>query len=145
MLLKNKKSGAAYIDTILTVFLCLVILAVSISVFQTMYSYQKLDDIATNTLEYASVKGKIANDNDVKDKIEDLIVSNGFKLDDVSYSFNNSELIFQDGSYTENVQYGDNIMLEIKTDINIGFVNSDGFLTIPVEISKSTVSQKYWK
>lgn len=145
---KNKiksKRGEAYIDTIITVFLCLVIIAVSIGLFQTMYEYQKVSDIADNALEYASVVGKIPNENEVSQKLDNLIASNGFNPDDVTYSFNSSELIEEGGISTEKVQYGNTISMTIETKIKIGFTNLDGYLTIPIKISKSVVSQKYWK
>lgn len=142
---KKNKHGEAYIDTIITVVLSLMIIAISIGLFQTMYNYQKLNDIATSTLEYASIQGKISNNNEVTKKLEELITANGFELDDIEYSFNSSELIVTNGDYTEKVQYGDTIHMNIKTQVQFGFINNDGFLTIPIEISKSALSQHYWK
>lgn len=143
--MRNKKAGAAYIDVILAVFLCLVVLAVSLGVFQTMYDYQKLNDIAQNTLEYASIKGQVANKNEVQKKIESLIISNGYDLDEVTYSFNSSELLLENGDYSDKVQYGENISLYLKTNCSIGFLNSEGAINIPIEISRTVTSQKYWK
>ena len=131
------KKGEAYIDTVVTVLLSLIVLALAINMFLFMYKYQKINDAAEDAVKYAAIVGEV-NTSAVNQKTNNLLTINGVDVASTSYEYKTA-------SGDSEVQYGDTILLEMKSDIRVGFSNSDGFITIPVKITKTAISQKYYK
>lgn len=142
MQIKECKKGEAYIDTVVTVLLSLIVLALSISMFLFMCRYQQINDAASDAVKYAAIIGE-ANTPAVNQKTDNLLAVNGVDTASTSYTYKTSSIANK--SESGNVQYGDTILLEIDSNIRISFSNSDGFITIPVKITKTAVSQKYYK
>lgn len=142
MQIKECKKGEAYIDTVVTVLLSLIVLALSISMFLFMCRYQQINDAASDAVKYAAIIGE-ANTPAVNQKTDNLLAVNGVDTASTSYTYKTSSITNK--SEGGNVQYGDTILLEIDSNIRISFSNSDGFITIPVKITKTAVSQKYYK
>lgn len=141
MQIKHYKKGEAYIDTVVTVLLSLIVLALAISMFLFMYKYQKINDAAEDAVKYAAIVGEVNTDT-VNQKTDNLLAINGVDKASTSYLYKTSLINSKSGS---TVQYGDTILLEMKSDIRVSFSNSDGFITIPVKITKTAISQKYYK
>lgn len=142
MQIKECKKGEAYIDTVVTVLLSLIVLALSISMFLFMCRYQQINDAASDAVKYAAIIGE-ANTPAVNQKTDNLLAVNGVDTASTSYTYKTSSITNK--SESGNVQYGDTILLEIDSNLRISFSNSDGFITIPVKITKTAVSQKYYK
>lgn len=150
--MKINKNGEAYIDTIITIFLSIVIIAISINLFKLVYTYQKVNDAATAIVQYAAVKGEILAADDATKKeelkgdfqkyIEKILKYNGLSGLNLEYTFVGSDLINADDN---KVQYGDSIVFRIKATAKIGVIDGDGSIEIPISLSKTSISEKYYK
>ena len=107
-----------------------------------MCRYQQINDAASDAVKYAAIIGE-ANTPAVNQKTDNLLAVNGVDTASTSYTYKTSSITNK--SESGNVQYGDTILLEIDSNLRISFSNSDGFITIPVKITKTAVSQKYYK
>lgn len=140
----KRKNGEAYIDTVITVFLSMIIIYISISMFTFFVTYQKLDNAANQIIDYVALNGE-TDSVKVKEKCIEFLSNEGFDAADVTLSFENSEY-FEDYNGADNViQYGDKVSVTISKEASIKLVGGDGVSHFPMSITKNKASEKYWK
>lgn len=139
--MKNfKKKAEAYIDTVVTVFISLMIVYVVLNLFSYMITYQKLGHAADNIVRYAAIKGT-TDEEIIGDKIEEFITSEGFNINKVNYSFDGTEYVKTNSKY---VQYGDTIMFNINTKQSYKLIKNAGVSWFTVSLNKVTLSEEYY-
>lgn len=89
-----------------------------------------------------AVRGEITSA-DVGDRYTELLDAYGLKETDVQLSYDGSHTI--DGIEGGAVQFGDLIKLNVPYTNRIGYMNNEGFLSVPLSITKVSTSQNYWK
>ena len=151
----KEKRAETYIGTIITVFLSLIVIAISMSLFNIIYTYQKVDEAASSIIKVAAVQGRVCSSeqteeiSEFQNNVNDIIENSNLDIQNVSYSFEGSDTIIKNTEEgpvdTNTVQYGDKIKFSIRTEQGIGFVNDAGFIRIPISLSKVAISEKYYK
>ena len=140
----KRKNGEAYIDTVITVFLSMIIIYISISIFTFFVTYQKLDSAANQIINYVALNGE-TDSAKVQEKCIEFLSDEGFNVDDIALSFENSEY-FEDYKGADGViQYGDKISVTISKEASIKLIGGDGVSNFPMSITKNKASEKYWK
>lgn len=137
---KIKKKGEAYIDTVVTVFISLMIVYVVLNLFSYMITYQKLSHAADNIVRYAAIKGT-TDEEIIGDKIDEFITSEGFNVNKVNYSFDGTEYVSNNSKF---VQYGGTIMLNINTKQSYKLIKNAGISWFTVSLNKVTLSEEYY-
>lgn len=133
------RKAEAYIDTVVTVFLNLLIVYVVMNLFSYMITYQKLNNVADNIIRYAAITGT-TDDEVIGDRAEEYITDAGFDCTKIDISFDSTE--YMSGA-TKNVQFGDTIILNIKTKQAYKFIGKPGTGLFDISINKITLSEKY--
>lgn len=140
--MRNRKRGEMYIDTVISLIITLVMLYVIISLFSVLYTYEKINGLSNNLVSYMAARGEITSA-DVGDRYTELLDAYGLKDTDVQLSYDGSRTI--DGIEGGAVQFGDLIKLNVQYTKRIGYMNNEGFLSVPISITKVSTSQNYWK
>lgn len=138
-MLKTKfRKAEAYIDTVVTVFISLLIMFLAINVFSYFVTYQKLNNIGNNIIRYAAINGD-TNSTEVKNKIKEYITGEGLKVENVTVSFDGSDYI-----KNKTVQYGDTIALHISTSKKYSYIGKTSNSLFTLRINKIGLSEKYY-
>lgn len=136
---KFKKKGEAYIDTVVTVFINLIILYLVLNLFSYMITYQKLNHAADNIIRCAAING--TTDASVIEKdINEYITNEGFDRSKVDISFDSTE--YMSGS-SNDIQFGDSIILNLKTNQSFKFIGKSGTSLFDISVNKTSLSEKY--
>lgn len=133
------RKAEAYIDTVVTVFLNLLIVYVVMSLFSYMITYQKLNSVADNIIRCAAISGT-TDDEVIGDKIDEYITDAGFDCTKVTCSFNGTEYM---SDSTKNVQFGDTVILNLKTKQTYKFIGKSGVGIFNISVNKIALSEKY--
>lgn len=133
------RKAEAYIDTVVTVFLNLLIVYVVMNLFSYMITYQKLNNVADNIIRQAAISGTTDN-SVIGDKIEEYITDEGFDASKVTVSFDSTEYMSES---SKNVQFGDTIILNVKTKQAYKFVRKAGVSLFDISVNKISLSEKY--
>lgn len=133
------KKAEAYIDTVVTVFINLIILYLVINLFSYMITYQKLNHAADNIIRCAAINGT-TDTGVLGEDINEYITNEGFDRSKVTVSFDGTE--YMSGS-TEAVQFGDTILLNVKTNQSFKFIGRTGSSLFSISINKTFLSEKY--
>ena len=133
-LLRSRK-GEGYIDTCVGVIVFVMILVVAINVFSFITLKTELDEICDELIETATYTGEFGGafwdrDSDLLDKY-------------YYYGIETSAERYFNSSY-QRVQLGDTMSVEINVRT---YLKGLGVFKIPVTVtvSKSGISEKYWK
>ena len=137
------KKAEAYIDTVITVFLGIIILYVSMNLFSYFVQYQKLSNVADNALRYATITGDLSSV-ELNSKIEQYLDDVGFNPEKVTISWDGSDFIGVDGK-NDKVQYGDKIQLTLITKHNMAFIGESGGLSFDIACTRINSSEIYDK
>ena len=138
-MLKTKiKKAEAYIDTVVTVFISLLIMFLAINVFSYFVTYQKLNNIGNNIIRYVAMNGD-TDSTEVKNKIKEYITGEGLKVADVTVSFDGSDYV-----QNKTVQYGDTIALHISTSKKYSYIGKTSNSLFTLRINKIGLSEKYY-
>lgn len=138
------KKAEAYIDTVITVFLGIVLLYVSMNVFSYFVQYQKLDNVADTAIRYATIHGDISSV-ELNDKIEDALRSVGFNPEEVTVSFDGSDFIPVEEGEPSRIQYGDKIQITLITQHNMAFIGDSGGFTFDISCTKINAGEMFYK
>lgn len=133
--LLHSRRGEGYIDTCVGVFVFVMILVVIINVFSFITLKTEMDEICDELIETATYTGEFGNDFWNRD---------GELLDGYYYyGIYTSAEKFYNSSY-KRVQLGDT--MTVKIDVTT-YLKGLGVFKIPVTVSvtKSGISEKYWK
>ena len=133
------KKAEAYIDTVITVFVNLIILYLVLNLFSYMITYQKLNHAADNIVRCAAINGT-TDTGILGEDINEYITNEGFDRSKVIVSFDGTE--YMSGT-TKNVQFGDIILLNIKTKQSFNFIGRTGSSIFDISINKTSLSEKY--
>lgn len=133
-LLKCRR-GDGYIDVVIAVLVCMMMVMLILNVFSFMTLKQDMDYFAKEIIHCAAANGTTAGE--VTDRYDELISETGITPDvvwDAAY-FNSSQ---------RTVQYGDTITVTLTLH---SYVRGLGAVSIPVTLTAkhSGISQKYWK
>lgn len=139
-----KRKGEAYIDTIITIFLSIVVIYIACSVFSVIYTHQRITDFADKFSEYVSLHG-CTSSKQVEDLYEKMIEEYELNPDAIYLSFDGSDYIEDNKNVIGAVQYGGKMVVSLRYVKNVGFLNDVGFIPIPVSVRKVVLSQNYWK
>lgn len=138
-MLKTKiKKAEAYIDTVVTVFISLLIMFLAINVFSYFVTYQKLNNIGNNIIRYVAMSGD-TDSTEVKNKIKEYITGEGLKVADVTVSFDGSDYV-----QNKTVQYGDTIALHISTSKKYSYIGKTSNSPFTLRINKIGLSESYF-
>lgn len=138
----QRKKGEAYIDTVISVFLGLIILYFGLNAFIFTVKYSKLNNVAERMLEQCVLSGTASTDF-VDEQCGDFVEASGFRMDDLTISFSGTRY-YSSGDSENRVQYGDPITLSVSTSQSFALVQS-GVVSFPISVSKSKDSQKFWR
>lgn len=129
------RKGEGYIDTCVSVIVFVMILVVAINVFSFITLKTEMDEICDELIETATYTGEFGSrfwdrDSELLDKYY------YYDIDPTAEKFYNS-------SY-QRVQLGDTMSVEISVTT---YLKGLGVFKIPVTVtvSKSGISEKYWK
>ena len=127
-ILKNKK-GEGYIDSVIVVFVVILMIALATSVLPVFIKKAKLDTFADEVVRYAEVEGRAGMQ--TRDKIDRMIADTGLNPT-VQWST------------TGKIQLNNEFSLELTLETDIGFFSFGSF---PITLtSKATGrSEVYWK
>lgn len=138
-MLKNKyKKAEAYIDTVVTVFISMLIIFLAVNVFSYYVTYQKLNNIGNNILRCIAINGNTDSE-EVQNKIKEYITGEGLKVEDISVSFDGSDYVTN-----STVQYGDTMALHISTSKKYSYIGKPNNSPFTLRINKITLSEKYY-
>ena len=135
------KKAEAYIDTVVTVFINLIILYLVLNLFSYMITYQKLNHAADNIIRCVAINGTTDN-TVIESDVNEYIANEGFDPSEVNVSFSGTE--YMNGS-TETVQFGDKILLNIKTIQSFKFIGRTGASIFNISVNKTSLSEKYYQ
>lgn len=138
--MKNKR-GEMYIDAVIIALICIITLFISIGTFKLFYTYSKVDNLTTQVAHYAEMNGEV-NTEDFNKYVEDA--ANEYGLNKENLTVSTSDSTFIKGSETK-IQYGDSINIVVDYTGRLSFVNSKGFIDIPIQTKKVVISQAYHK
>lgn len=132
--IRNKK-GEGYIDTCVGIVCFVMVLVVAINIFSFITLKQDMDEIADELIETAAFTGCFGDDFDERDG--ELIAQYFY------YDLETDAEKFYNTTY-QRVQLGDTMTVSIYVDT---YVKGLGVFKIPVrlKVTKSQVSEKYWK
>lgn len=131
------KKAEAYIDTVVTVFIGMMIVYVTISLFSYFLAYQRLDNAADNIIRCAAVSGS-TSDSVIGEKTTEYLTAAGLKKENVSISFTGTDYLKD-----KTVQYGDTIILNISTQKTYKYIGKTGSSAFNLSINKVAISEKY--
>lgn len=132
--IRNKK-GEGYIDTCVGIVCFVMVLVVAINIFSFITLKQDMDEIADELIETASFTGCFGSEFWNRDEeLMDQYFYYDIKTDAEQY-YNTTY---------KRVQLGDTMTVHVYVDT---YVKGLGIFKIPVrlEVTKSQVSEKYWK
>ena len=132
--LRNKK-GEGYIDTCVGIVCFVMVLVVAINIFSFITLKQEMDEIADELIETASYTGCFGGAFWMRD---DELMTEYFY-----YDIETSASKYYNETY-KRVQLGDTMTVKIYVDT---YIKGLGIFKIPVrlQVTKSQVSEKYWK
>ena len=133
--LMRSRKGEGYIDTCVSVIVFVMILVVAINVFSFITLKQEMDQIANELIETATASGCFYQEFGERD----FELLNEYYYYDINTS---AEKYFNSAYYR--VQLGDT--MTVKIDVQT-YLKGLGVFKIPVTVSvtKSGISEKYWK
>ena len=99
------------------------------------FKAQKVDNVATEIVQYAAVCGSTGDD--VRNKAENLLNNAGLS-DVISLNITGNNV-----AGTQNVQLGDTITVTLKVNFKLGMPNGDGIVNVPITVTKTAISQNY--
>lgn len=125
----NNKKGEGYIDSVIVVFVVVLLIALATSVLPVFIEKAKLDTFADEVVRYAEIEGKVGTE--TRDKVNDMKEQTGLNPD-VNWS--------RSGNIGLNEEFS--LVLELDTDI--GFFSFGSF---PITLSSKATgrSEVYWK
>lgn len=133
--LMRSKRGEGYIDTVVSVLVFVMILVVAINIFSFITLKQEMDQISEELIEEATYSGCFGNDFWEKNS----------ELTEQYYHYDivTSATKYYNSAYRL-VQLGDTMTVNISVTT---YVKGLGVLKIPVTVSvtRSGISEKYWK
>ena len=129
------KKGAAYIEIAFLVLISVLLLSLFISLMLFGFKAQKVDNVATEIVQYAAVCGSTGDD--VRNKAENLLNNAGLS-DVISLNITGNNV-----AGTQNVQLGDTITVTLKVNFKLGMPNGDGIVNVPITVTKTAISQNY--
>ena len=127
-ILKNNK-GESMIDTVLIVFVVVMMLAFSLSVLPVIIEKSKLDTFAEEVVRFAEIEGRIGSNTSAK--INSMTSSTGL---DPSVNW----------SRTGKVQLNEEFSLVLSHETDIGFF-SFGSFKVTLTSKATGRSEVYWK
>ena len=136
-----KKRAEAYIDTVITIFLGLVVLYLGINIFMFSVTYTKMNDMANVVAEWCAERGETV-EADVRSEFASFAEGYGFDMEDISVSFTGTDR----ESYlsSEKVQYGETLAVTLSSEKSFNMIGMDQ-VSVPITITKVNSSQRYWK
>lgn len=143
--MKFLKKAEAYIDSVVTVFLSVLILYVCSTLFYTLVNYQKIDTAANQIINQAALNGEV-NSPGFQDKCVQIIKSNNLDPKTVDISFANSEFLNNGAgkSTLKQVQFGKNISLTLAKEAGFTYLGNKNHMVLSISVTKNKLSEKYW-
>lgn len=149
------KKGEAYIDTVVTIFLSMTVIAVSLNLFSYYTAYHRLDFVAQEMLRGAAMQGETTSA-ELAERYQELLENTGLgnqddgslgygKTGNMSISFEGSEVVFSPSNTTGAVQMGDVIKVKVSCTAHINFMGQTGVAKIPMTVTKTGLSECFWK
>ncbi len=148
----RKENGEAYIDVVIGLFLSMMVLALSINLFNFFNAYHKQIYLTEQMLRAATMEGNTRSVQ-VGERYQGLIRETGLGTDSAGYSgsknlaisFDGSELIEDETDYDGTVQLGRKIQVTTTMQIPVKLVHSSKSIAISTSVTKSGLSEQYWK
>ena len=133
-ILKSKK-GEGYIDVVVGIFALMMVLVLTLNIYEFFVLKQDLDEISGQLIETATFNGNFGGEFD--ERVESL--QGQFFYFDVD---TNAESYIN--AHYERVQLGDTMEVTVSYQT---YVKGLGVFKIPVTVSshRSGISEKYWK
>ena len=133
--LLHSRRGEGYIDTCVSVIVFVMIMVVAINIFSFITLKTEMDEICDELIETATYTGEFRSD--FWDRDRELL--DGYYY----YGIDRTAEKFYNSSY-QRVQLGDTmtVTIDVRT-----YIKGLGVFKIPVTVSvtKSGISEKYWK
>lgn len=151
----RRKRGEAYIDTVVTVFLSLMVIAVSLNLYSYYTAYHRLDYIAQEMLRISAMRGETAG-TEIEERFDELKSNTGLgndgdgshgygRTENLSYSYEGSEIINNANNVTGAVQIGNVIRITLTCNAKVNLMGKTGIVQVPMSITKTGLSEYYWK
>jgi len=137
-LTKDERGDISYVETFVTVFAVMILIAFAVNVFSFFTLKQDLEYLSEQIVIFAAGEGRT----DVADgRIDALCAELGLDRDALTVSFEGSSMMSPSGV---KVQYGEEIKVSVTYRTSL---EATGILTVPVSMtaSASGLSEKYWK
>lgn len=154
LMLNKHKKGAAYIDTVITIFLSVMMIAVAINLLSYYNTYHKLDYIAQEMLRSAVMHGEatsVAMGNRYEELKAQTKLGNkedgslGYgKTKNLKISFEGSEFIDNPNNTTGAVQRLDTIKVTVQCTAHMRLLGNMGIIELPMSVTKTGLSENYW-
>lgn len=150
---KRKAKGEAYIDVVIGLFLSMMVLSLSINLYNFFNAYHKQVYLTEQMVRAATMEGNTRSA-EVGERYAGLVKETGLGVSDsagyaktknLAISFDGSELVDDDSDYNGTVQLGRKIQVSTTMNIPIKLINSQKTITIPTSVTKSGLSEQYWK
>ena len=150
-----KKRGEAYIDVVVGVFLSMLILALSIELFNFFNAYHKLTYLTEQMIRVSTMEGNTKSA-EVGNRYAELMEETGLGTgtsDNPGYagtynlkiSFIGSDTVNDDLDKDGSVQLGHVIKCSTTMNIPLKLLTTSKIFKIPVSVTKSGLSEQYYK
>lgn len=133
--IKHSKKAEGYIDVVVGIFAFVMVLVVTINIFEFLALKQDLDEISGQLIELATFKGSF--DESFDERVE--ILQNVF----FDFEVTTSAESYFNAAYKK-VQLGDKMDVTVSVQT---YVQGLGIFKIPITVTshRSGISEKYWK
>ena len=131
----HSKKAEGYIDVVVGIFAIVMVLVVTINIFEFLTLKQDLDEISGQLIELATFKGSF--DESFDERVE--ILQNVF----FDFEVTTSAESYFNAAYKK-VQLGDKMDVTVSVQT---YVQGLGIFRIPITVTshRSGISEKYWK
>lgn len=135
------KRAEAYIDTVIIVIVCLLIIFINLNIFNYIVMYQKTSNAANQIIKQVALSGEISGAS------FDEICTKALKNEglDTSITVDCSLSHAFDAASSSKIQYGDKITIKINNETSIKLMGKNGKRVLPITVIRSKPSGIYWK